>query len=83
MLPGQACDLLSANHLREFLNYVYTHEIQARVSRIDLAFDHSALSPEAFINAFDGGKVRTLAKRKTLVEYTERFAEREDGVTGT
>jgi DNA relaxase NicK len=83
-IPGQACELIPWGILQgldDVLRNNYPDHYH--YSRLDYAFDDLPFTPQEVEEAVNSGKVRSLAKRKTLQTQKSPFEPKENGEIGT
>ncbi|MBI3338683.1 MAG: replication initiation factor domain-containing protein [Chloroflexi bacterium] len=83
-IPGQACEVISWEILQgldDVLRSNYGEHYH--YSRLDFAFDELPFTPQDVEQAIRDGKVRSLAKRKTMAVKQSPFEIKENGEIGT
>jgi len=83
-IPGQACELIPWGFLQgldDVLRNNYPDHYH--YTRLDFAFDDMPFNPQDVEEAIKAGKVKSLAKRKSLEVKQSPFELRDDGEIGT
>ncbi len=83
-IPGRACECIKNDLFLALGDYLDSNfKDQYSYKRIDIAFDHLKFEPQDVENAIVENKVRSLAKRDSLLIYHSPFALKDNGVLGT
>ena len=83
-IPGQACELIPwgiYQALDDVLRNNYPDHYH--YTRLDFAFDEMPFTPQDVEEAIKGGKVKSLAKRKTMAVQQSPFEPKANGEMGT
>jgi len=83
-MPGQACELIpwgTFQGLEDVLRNNFADHYH--YSRLDFAFDEMPFTPQEVEEAITAGKVRSLAKRKSLDIRQSPFEAKDNGEIGT
>jgi len=79
---GQSCDSVIPVHFRDFVHRLSDDGIIYSITRLDLAWDDLAFTPQEFYQFIHSGSVVTPAKRETLSLVQSPFELRDDGQEG-
>lgn len=81
-LPGKACEAIEDKLIQEFI--VTTDRFEdAKITRLDMAWDGVGFEPETVKQAIDNEQLRSYARRSSMQYIIHPYEQREDGQLGT
>lgn len=81
--PGSACDVVLPERFSQFFEYLSENQMEFKITRLDLAFDHCPFTPKQFFERAFYEDCSTHAKRETFTFTSSPEYVREDGSLGS
>ena len=81
--PGEACQMIGLQGMREFYYFLLNHFERVRCNRIDVAFDYCEFTVQDVTDCLLDNNLRSYFKRSTIKVYNKPFEKNELGGLGT